>query len=148
MPAAQLLSHLMVAATLLVAALTFAPSGAQAHAGHSHAARLDAQITAPITESAVHTQAFKVLPILQDEATVGQAGDQSAFLLPANGSDTPRTCPGGCCHSAGTGCCAVWLPASLEIFFPTFGRLTLIHAAIGGPGITPGALPEPPRSLV
>jgi hypothetical protein len=26
--------------------------------------------------------------------------------------------------------------------------LTLIHAAIGGPGITPGALPEPPRSLV
>lgn len=140
----QLLSRVLMAATLLVVALIFAPSGAQAHAGHSHAVQSDAQTTAPI-EPAAYTRAFKVL---QDEAAIGQAGDQSTLLLPANSSDTPQTCPGGCCHSAGTGCCAVWLPASLEIFVPTFGRLTLVLAAIGGPGITPGALPEPPRSLV
>jgi len=147
MPAQQLLSRLVVAATLLVAALTLAPSGAQAHAGHSHAVRPDAQITAPITEPSAHIQAFKVSPILQDAAAISRASDHSAVLLPANSSDTPQICPGGCCHS-GTSCCAVSLPASLEIFVPTIVRLTLNVASIGGPGITPGALPEPPRSLV
>ena len=37
MRAKQLFSRLVTVVTLLVAAFIFAPSGAQAHAGHSHA---------------------------------------------------------------------------------------------------------------
>ncbi len=144
----RLLSRLVMAATCLVAALIFAPSGAQAHAGHGHAVQPDAQVTAPITEPPAHTQALNVLPILQEDATIGEAADESALLVPAKSSGTPQTCPGGCCHSAGTGCCAVAFPASFEMFVPAIGRLMLVRAVIGGPGITPGALPEPPRFLV
>lgn len=144
----QLLSRLLMAATLLVAALIFAPSGAQAHAGHSHAVQSDAQITAPMTEPAPRTQAFKGRPSLQDEVAIGQASGEPALLLPASSSDTPQTCPGGCCHSPGTGCCAIALPASVEIFVPILNRLTLIHGSIAGAGIIPGVLSEPPKSLV
>jgi len=43
----MLLSHLLMAVTLVVAALMLAPSGALAHAGHSHA-----QPAAPIVQRA------------------------------------------------------------------------------------------------
>ena len=77
-----------------------------------------------------------------------QIGGEFAFLVAMHRTKAPQSCPGGCCHSAGTGCCAVWLPPPLEILFPALGRLPPIIAAIWGSGITPGALPEPPNSLV
>ena len=134
-----LLSRLLMAVTLVVAGLMLAPSRAQAHAGHSHA-----QPAAPIVQRAADVQIIKVAPItMQDEVTVSHTS-----LAPVSGPETPQTCPGGCCHSAGSGCCAVWLPASIEFSVPAPGRLPRIVSVIGASGITPGALPEPPNALV
>ena len=140
-----LLSRLLMAVTLLVAALMLAPSEAQAHAGHSHAI----QPAAPTAVAAAGMQDIEAAPITaRGEVTISQTSGRSASLLPSSSPDTPQSCPGGCCHSAGSGCCAVWLPASIEISVPAPGRLPRIVSVIGASGITPGALPEPPNALV
>jgi len=140
----MLLSHLLMAVTLVVAALMLAPSGALAHAGHSHA-----QPAAPIVQRAADAVIIKVASItMQDGVTVSRTSGRPASLLPSSSPDTPQSCPGGCCHSGGTGCCAVWLPPSVEIVAPMLGRLQRIVSVIRGSGITPGALPEPPNALV
>lgn len=144
----QLLLRLLPAVTLMVAALIFAPSGVQAHAGHSHAVRA-ATVTKPFVEPCTGTQVNDVAPIsVQDQATFSGTTDASASLAGSHGPKTPQSCPGGCCHSAGTGCCAAWISAPPEIFAPVLSRSVLVLAVIGRAGVTPGALPEPPKSLV
>ena len=141
----MLLSRLLMAVTLVVAALMLAPSGAQAHAGHSHAI----QPAAPTAVAVAGMQQLEAAPITaRGEVTFSQTSGRSASLLPSSSPDTPQSCPGGCCHSGGTGCCAVWLPPSVEIVAPMLGRLQRIVSVIRGSGITPGALPEPPNALV
>jgi hypothetical protein len=140
-----LLSRLLLAVTLVVTALILAPTGAQAHAGHSHAV----QPAATPVQRAANLEVIQVAAItVQDEVTISRKNGGFASLVPTSGRRTPQSCPGGCCHSAGTGCCAVWLPPSAAILVPTVGRLPTIISAIGGSGIMPGALPEPPNSLV
>lgn len=135
----SLLSRLLVTLTLAVAALALAPSQVQAHAGHSHAV--------PAMKSAVHTvdvQAFQVARIAQDLTT----SDGFASFSPAHGAKTPAICLQGCCHSGSTSCCPLWLAAPPTIRAPALGRLVPVAAAVEGSGITPGALPEPPNTLV
>jgi hypothetical protein len=141
----MLLSRLLLVVTLVGTALILAPTVVQAHAGHSHAV----QPAATPAQRAANLEVIQVAPItVQDEVTISPKSGGSASLVPTSGRRTPQSCPGGCCHSAGTGCCAVWLPPSAAILVPTVGRLPTIISAIGGSGITPGALPEPPNSLV
>ena len=144
-----LLRRLMTVATLVVAALIFAPSGAWAHGGHSHAVPAAEAIT-PIevvrsVESANVEQAVLV-PEAQPEVIL--RSDSSGYLVPASKPKSPQSCPGGCCHSFGTGCCAAELAEPIEIGVPDLGRSGLDRAILGGAGITPDALPEPPKSLV
>jgi hypothetical protein len=141
----RLLSRLLMAVTLLVAALSLAPTGALAHAGHDHAV----PSAAPSRQRPARAQVVKVAPMaMQDEVSVTRTGGVSASLLPTSHAKTPQSCPSGCCNSAGTGCCALWLPPSAEVIVPALGRLAPVAAAIAGSGITPGALPEPPKPLV
>jgi hypothetical protein len=141
MSGGSLLSRLLVALTLAVAVLALAPSQVQAHAGHSHA------VPAAAMKSAVHTvdvQAFQVTRIARDLT----GSDGFASLSPEHGAKAPAVCPQGCCHSGGTSCCPFWLAAAPVVRAPAMGRPIFVIAAIGGSGITPGALPEPPNTLV
>ena len=147
MRAKQLFSRLVTVVTLTVAAFIFAPSGAQAHAGHSHAVP-----AVPVTEAAVKTNLAPQLVIAsiasQAEVMTDQIAGEPAFLVAMHRTKAHQSCPGGCCHSAGAGCCAAWMAPPLEIQYPVLGRLTPVSAVIWGSGIRPGALPEPPNALV
>ena len=137
------LSRLLIAVTLVITAVVVMPSGAQAHASHGYAV----QHAGPTPQRPVDARTAPIAG--RDEATVRRTEDgASPSLLSVSGPETPQTCPGGCCHSAGTGCCAAWLPASPDILVPVLGRSAPIITVIGGAGITPGALPKPPNSLV
>ena len=129
--------------TLLVGGLFVAPVGAQAHVGHNHA--LPSATVMEPTEGVQVIDAARVT--LQDTATINRTYGSSVAALPIRGQEAPESCLGGCCHS-GAGCCAAWLTAPLEMRIPVLGRATPAVAVIGGSGITPDALPEPPKSLV
>jgi hypothetical protein len=143
MRARQLFSRLLTAVTLIVAAFVLLPSGAQAHAGHSHAVP-----SVRVTETNSAWQVVIAPIVIHAEVMTEQMGGKIALLGAKHGTKAPQSCPGGCCHSAGTGCCAAWLVTPLEMQFPLLGRLTPVSAVIGGSGIRPGALPEPPNALV
>ena len=139
------LARLLSATAVVVAALVLAPSLASAHPGHNHSALPATQIVELTAEPLL----MKAAPdAAQGEITVRQTTGQSSSLLPPSTQKTPQSCPGGCCRSAGAGCCAVAIPATFEILAPTLGRSALVVVVVWGSGITPGALPEPPNSLV
>jgi hypothetical protein len=138
-----------MAVTLMVTVITFAPSGAQAHAGHSHAVQQSKYAADPVIKAAAAFRVPEVVPItLKDDLTIGRNRSEGASLLRVHGANAPQTCTGGCCNSASAGCCVAPLAASFDFFIPIPGRASLIVAVIGRTGITPGALPEPPKSLV
>ena len=139
------LARFFAATAVVVAALVLAPSLASAHPGHSHSVAAAPQTIEFVAQPVLIEVA---LDAAQDEVTIGEIAGQSSSLLPASSQKTPQSCPGGCCHSAGTGCCAASIPAAFEILAPTPGRSALVVAAIRISGVTPGALPEPPNSLV
>lgn len=141
----KLLSRLLMVVTLAVALFSLAPTGAQAHVGHRHALQLDASVVPQAEEVQVVTFA----PItVRDVAAIGELSGRFASLPSSGGSKAPHSCPGGSCHSVGSGCCPVWLQPTAELLAPALRRLALVVTVIGGAGITPGALPEPPNFLV
>lgn len=150
MRAERLLPRLMMAATLLVAALVFAPAGAYAHGGHSHDVLPIEQVAKPVLVHTAETQLIEITPLagengasLKGRTVEAHAGDLQASTSKACGS-----CPGGCCHSGGAGCCAAFITATAEIGIPSLGRSQLDFRVVRGAGVTPDALPEPPKSLV
>jgi hypothetical protein len=149
MRAEQLLPRLMMAATLLVAVLVFAPAGAYAHAGHSHDVQPVEQVAKPVVRT-TESQLIMLLSLaLEDGAGLSGASVEAySGVLPASTSNTCGSCPGGCCHSGGTGCCAAFIAAVVEMDIPSLGRSQLNFVVIRGAGVTPDALPEPPKSLV
>ena len=150
MRAEQLLRRLMVAATLMVAALIFAPAGAYAHGGHHHDIQPIEQVAKPVAKHSAETQLIKIAPLaVEDGASMtGRSVEVHSGVLPASTSRACGSCAGGCCHSAGTGCCAAFITAVVQIGIPSPGRSELNFVDIRGAGITPDALPEPPKSLV
>lgn len=145
----QLLSRLMIAVAFLVAALVFVPAGAYAHGSHNHAVQPVEQVARPVVTPPSDTQLIRVAPLTVEEGlSVTSSRGTPGSLLPTSAPETPQTCPGGCCHSSGTGCCAAFIAAPIEVGIPLPGRSALDIAVIGGAGITPDALPEPPKSLV
>ena len=137
MRARQLFSRLVTVVTLVVAAFIFAPSGAQAHAGHNHAVPA-VRVTEAVVKTNLAGQTV-IAPIPNHaEAMTDQIGGEPVFLVAMHRTKAPQSCPGGCCHSAGAGCCAAWLAAPLEIQYPVLGRLTPVSAVIWGSGITAG----------
>jgi hypothetical protein len=131
------------AAILVFAAMLFAPTGAQAHAGHDHGP-VTVQSAVPVSSTNVTDSRSQ---ITRDAVSV--RSDQFVWKasIPVS-SKSPATCTGGCCHSAGHGCCAAALPSVLTVNLSPSSSTRLYARIPWGPGITPGALPEPPRSLV
>jgi hypothetical protein len=147
MLAELLLRRLLIAVTLVVAAIFVAPSGAQAHPGHAH--EIGAQAGAQSPEDVDHKQvahperAAKLALVSVRTAASGK----SASLLAASNPEKSRTCLAGCCRSAGAGCCPAAVPAYIEVTPPSLIRSRLDFTVRGEAGITLGALPEPPKSL-
>ena len=140
----MLLSQALTVLTLVVAGLIVVPAGALAHEGHIHTVP-----PATVVKQAADIQVFDAARItLQDVVACTRTSGASVAVFPVHGQKAPQSCPGGCCHSWGAGCCPAWLTASFEMRIPVLGRSTLVVAVIGGSGITPDALPEPPKSSV
>jgi hypothetical protein len=130
----HLLSCLAIAIFVAISAM---PGTAFAHAGHSHAAPV--RIDAPIDTST------DAAAIVADE----NAQEASAFVAPTWIPSSDRSCVGGCCGStAGMACCSVALtPAPVEE--PALPRSSIFVMVDYRPahGLTPEALPKPPKSL-
>jgi hypothetical protein len=150
MRAEQLLRRLMMAVTFVVAALVCAPAGAYAHAGHSHDVQPVEPVVTPMLTHTAETELIKIAPLaVEDGANLsGRSVEALSGVLPASTAKACGSCPGGCCHSGGTGCCAAFIVAGFEISIPWPERSGLSFLVVRGAGITPDALPEPPKSLV
>jgi Fe-S cluster biogenesis protein NfuA len=140
----------MMAAALLVAALIFAPVGAYAHGGHSHDVQPVKQAAKPVLAHPAETKLTETAPLAAEDggALSSRSVEALSGVLPASSSKACGSCPGGCCHSGGTGCCAAFIAAAFEIGIPSLERSRLSFVVVRGAGITPDALPEPPKSLV
>ena len=84
----MLLSRLLLAVTLVVTALMLAPTGAQAHAGHSHAI----QPAATTVQRPADLEVIKVAPITIARPGDDPAGkaDEAASLLPSSIPENSR----------------------------------------------------------
>jgi hypothetical protein len=135
-------ARLLMVVTFLVAAVALAPTGALAHAGHNHAA----QPETAIAQKPVSVQKFSAALVIAQGVTT-RTVQAFADLAPSGAQKKSQNCGGGCC-SGSMGCCAAWFEPPMELHIPVIGRLTLNIAVSGGAGITPDALPEPPKFLV
>ena len=137
---------MVIAATFGVAALVFAPSGAFAHGGHSHSSTPE-QVVNPEVARSVAPVTTTALADVEERRRL-TIGSDTRSVLASHLPESPQTCPGGCCHSYGAGCCAAFISEPVAIGVPMLGRSRLDLVVFGGAGITPDALPEPPKSLV
>lgn len=152
MPGANLLSRTLIAIALGVAAMLFAATGADAHPGHDHASH--AGPTAAHHAAAVHhaptdIDALHVRHRATDALQGSNPGHASLTAL-AGGQGAPRStdlCASGCCHMGGAGCCGAWLPPVNLLPDPPDSRFVIDRTSLGGAGVTPDTLPEPPNSL-
>jgi hypothetical protein len=139
-PKRQLAAAMWVA--ILMIAVLFVPTLAQAHAGHDHAPPPIASVAQLETPDAGDLNVD--LTLSNDDAAVpGRAVVASAsdfFFVPN------RTCHGSCCEKGSAGCCPVAAPNA-----PASPAAPRIASGIGpfaidvAPGIDPEAIPEPPK---
>jgi hypothetical protein len=133
----QLIMRILGAAVVLIA-LSFAPSVAQAHLGHQHQASLHNGHAA--FQAASQESERQAAP-----ATLQQSQWNPTGTLPAS----DRNCTGGCCLSACAACCAAGLPS--PVTFMTFPR-SMTRVAFAPSQIWPDREPEslrrPPKHLI
>jgi hypothetical protein len=143
--------RLLIGVTLLVAASLLAPTGALAHAGHSHAATPEVQQPEPgeprqvIVEGA--DRAFEQTDIKGIGGVSLEGRGQSYWTSTASSDKSQQLCTDGCCNAAGMSCCAVSLTDVAQVYGPSLGRSVFDTELPRGAGIKPGALPEPPKFL-
>jgi hypothetical protein len=139
------LPRMLIATVLGAAAMLLAATGAEAHAGHDHAKHAAAAIHHASLDAAEYAAApghgTMAVPVAKTRA-VAMAGRR---IEGATQSSEP--CIGGCCHGGAAGCCGAWLPTAMKLSLPAHARFEFALLAFGGTGITPEALPEPPKSL-
>jgi hypothetical protein len=142
----------LLAASVLLALLVLAPAQALAHSGHSHAVT-----NGPPPQVAPVRQEVPAPAPPHDEVTpaVDPAPSPASTTAPEHGHrlmahapipDT-KSCPGGCCQTAGPSCCPIGVLSVLAIFVPHLGQSTFPPLVNGGVGISPDTLPEPPKPL-
>lgn len=140
-----LVLRLALVATCIVAAMIVAPANSQAHSAHKH------------TGAHSHHVARTVIAVERHDAHVAVSTVRSGAFVEAHAPQLPASAPdhdgkqgcpsGDCCHMGAHACCGVWLSTSIELFAPSTARLIPHYVARGGPGMAPGALPEPPDHL-
>jgi hypothetical protein len=148
MRAELLLKRLLIAVAFVAAVVFVAPSGAQAHPGHTHELRTQNQSHVQIPKTVAHKQAAATERTVRVVSTRSTASGKTVSLLAASNPEKPQVCLAGCCRSAGAGCCPAAVLTSVEIALPCLGRSRQDFAVLRKAGITLGTLPEPPKSLV
>ena len=128
-----------VCAAFLILGAQFVATLANAHAGHSHDPRAPiAALSSPraqIGESAHRGHAMK-----PQRRAVAEADNRMTV-------DPALACTAGCC-TAGMGCCAVAFLHAVNAMggLPRCGTVVLVRVE-RPPGITPEAVPRPPKYL-
>lgn len=136
-----LIARMLLAVTVMVAAVLLAPSAGWAHAGHDHAKSVSvATTTDEMAASAVDTSHA----IEQVQTRVSWVSSGTTKISSAN----TVVCIGGCCGAATPSCCAISIAEMLGLPVPPSGRAVFAALHLEGAGIIPGTLPEPPKSLV
>jgi hypothetical protein len=132
-----------MAMALAAIAMLTASAGAQAHPGHDHGAQ--PAVTFAAYAPAEASKAAEAVPSL------GQSKVQvKASALPATKDNAPRAsdmCLSGCCQPGGAGCLTAWVVSDSGLPTPAHLRVAVNLTVVGGAGIKPDALPEPPNSL-
>ena len=135
----QLIMRVLGAAIVLIA-LSFAPSVAEAHLGHQHQASVhDGQGQAAFQAAADESERSATPASLQ------QAQWKQAGMPPAS----DRNCTGGCCLSACAACCAAGLPSPVA-FVPFPRSMTRVAFAPSQiwPDREPESLRRPPKHFI
>ncbi|MBA4035771.1 MAG: hypothetical protein C0480_14370 [Bradyrhizobium sp.] len=133
----QLIMRILGAAIVLIA-LSFAPSVAQAHLGHQHQSSLhDGHAT---FQAAAQESERPATP-----ASLRQSQWNPTETLPAS----DRNCAGGCCLSACAACCAAGLPSPVT-FIPVLRSMTRVAFAPSQmwPDREPESLRRPPKHFI
>jgi hypothetical protein len=146
----------LLVASFLLAALVFAPAQALAHAGHDHSVAVDpspqAKPPVPVAVPAVPTAAPSrdvVTPAHDNEPATSIVAFYNSTLQFAPDLPAPtKGCPGGCCQTAGPSCCPIVLLSAMPTVAPPPGHSVFPELVHRGVGVKPGALPEPPKSLI
>ena len=137
----RLLARILVAAIVMIAAY-FAPSAAQAHAGHAQPALTAVTASDVLSATSDHmaTTAAMVAEVKATQVAVDAADPET----PA----PTKKCNGVCCGSA-MACCAPVFVTDVGIAVPlrTATRLAPIPDFLARPGTDPEALPKPPRTF-
>lgn len=130
----------LAAAVLWIAAALALPGNASAHAGHGVPVAAVLSIAAASDDLALSSNdgAFPLLGIFEDAVSAVAATEKQ---VPA--ADCPRSCCAG--SSACAGAYALDLPV-IDFAPPKIQRARRLATAATGEGVTPQALPEPPRS--
>lgn len=133
-------TRFVMAMTLAAIAMLTASAGAQAHPGHDHGAQ-------PAVTSAGHAPA-EASKAAEAVPSVGQSKARvEAAVLPATKDNGPRKCLNGCCQPGGAGCLTAWVVSDPGLPTPALLRVVVDLTVVGGAGVKPDALPEPPNSL-
>ena len=135
----QLTMRILGAAIVLIA-LSFAPSVAQAHIGHQHQASVhDGQGEAD-SQVASHESERSAAPASLQQAQWKQTGTPPA---------SDRNCAGDCCFSACAACCAAGLPSPVA-FVPFPRSITRVAFAPSQiwPNREPESLRRPPKHFI
>ncbi|GGC58743.1 hypothetical protein [Chelatococcus reniformis] len=138
------LMRLLALAIVWVAA-SFVPVTAEAHAGHAVEPSHEVEIR-PITP---HDLVTAVTGGLTSRGLVLAGADTIVVQHGETGfPPTAVTCHGGCC-STGSACCSLAMPPDAAGFCTPARRGQALSwpRDLAHPGITPEALPEPPRSF-
>lgn len=145
----------ILAASFALALLLFAPQQALAHAGHRH----EAAVTQHAPEQVKPVAAKPVVPEPAEAQTASSLESvgalcvstetvQPSWRLTNAPSEDGKSCPAGCCQSMGAHCCPVTLLDAALVIAPPLGLSIFADLADRGAGIQPGALSEPPKSLI
>jgi hypothetical protein len=140
----------ILGAAIVLIALSFAPSVAQAHIGHPHLASVhgdqgDAASQVAFQAASHESERSAKSASLYKSASLQQAQWKQAEMPPAS----DRNCKGDCCLSACAACCAAGLPSPLE--FVAFPR-AITRVAFGPSQMWPDREPEslrrPPKYFI
>lgn len=128
----------VLGAAIVLIALSFAPSVAQAHIGHKqHAA---AHVHGGQGQAASDQFEQSATPALSQQAQWRQAETPPA---------SDRNCVDGCCLSACAACCAAGLPSSVELvpFARSATRVAFVPSQIW-PNRPPESFRRPPKYFI
>jgi hypothetical protein len=156
------LARVALGVAFVAASLMLAASGALAHAGHRHHAPQPEAVqnhaamhvharTAQRHVHVVHNPAHGMHRHLHGTHLHFHAGNAVPADLAAM-QGTPGDAPekshdcSGCCCCMGVGHSAAWLALPVALMAPGARALTPEARSDGGAGVTPDALPEPPRT--